>query len=77
VVKITATGGQAQAFCDSDIKANSSDYAVDQPGTAGTLMCRYTVKDGTQLTVRDKGIFKLEGNAVCDARLRPRPESRA
>lgn len=63
---VTATGNNAQAFCDGFVKAqNGSGYLADQPDTSGTLMCRYTIKDGTTVTVRDKGILKSYGNAEC------------
>jgi len=64
---VTASGDNAQAFCDAFVKAqNGSGYIVDQPDNSGTLMCRYTIRDGTTVTVRDKGVLKLYGSSECD-----------
>lgn len=66
-LQVTASGGNAQAFCDEFIKANNgSGYAVDEPDNTGTLICRYTIRDGTSVTVRDKGLLKLYGNTECE-----------
>lgn len=66
-LQVTASGDKAQAFCDAFIKANNgSGYAVDQPDNTGTLMCRYTIRDGTSVTVRDKGLLKLYGSTECE-----------
>ena len=66
-LQVTASGTNAQAFCDGFVKSSSGHgYQVDQPDNSGTLMCRYTLSDGTVVTVRDKGLLKLNGNAACD-----------
>lgn len=66
-LQVTASGDNAQAFCNGFIGSSSgSGYSIDQPDNSGTLMCRYTLRDGaTVVTVRDKGILKLNGTAVC------------
>jgi len=67
-LQVTATGGNAQSFCDSFIKSsNGHGYSTDQPDTSGTLMCQYTLSDGTVITVRDKGFLKAYGSAECQA----------
>lgn len=76
-LRITASGTNAQSFCEGFVKSsNGHGYATDQPDTSGTLMCRYTLSDGTVVTVYDKGVFKLSGNAICDqlkAQVTPAP----
>jgi hypothetical protein len=65
-LKVTATGTNAQSFCDGFVKGSSGHgYSTADPDTSGTLMCRYTLGDGTIVTVYDKGLLKLNGNAVC------------
>lgn len=76
-LKVTATGPNAQSFCDGFVKGSSGHgYSTADPDTSGTLMCRYTLGDGTVVTVYDKGILKLNGSAVCDqlkAQVTPSP----
>jgi hypothetical protein len=63
---VFASGDNAKAWCDSFVAAqNGSGYIADQPDTSGTLICRYTLRDGTTVTVRDKGILKAYGTAEC------------
>lgn len=65
-LQITYSGPNANASCQAYIQtASSSHYLVDQPDPTGALVCRYTIKQIT-VTVRDKGVFKFEGSAVCD-----------
>lgn len=64
-LQVTAEGVHAHDFCQGFKNSNSSAYDLDQPDTTGTLMCRYTLSDGTTVTVRDKGALKLYGNAEC------------
>jgi len=64
-LQVTAEGVHAHDFCQGFKNSNSQAYDVDQPDTTGTLMCRYTLSDGTTVTVRDKGLLKLYGSAEC------------
>jgi hypothetical protein len=65
-LQVTAEGQSAPGFCQQFLDSNSGHgYAVDQPDQTGTLICRYSLNDGTTVTVRDKGILKLYGAAEC------------
>ena len=65
-LQVTAEGQGAPGFCQNFVAANPGQgYTVDQPDQAGALICRYTLNDGTTITVRDKGILKLYGAAEC------------
>ena len=65
-LQVTAVGLHAHDFCNSFKEANAtSAYDLDQPDTTATLICRYTLGDGTTVTVRDRGVLKLYGNAEC------------
>jgi len=81
-MEITAEGPHAPVYCQSIIDtsaggATGSAYALDQPDTSGTLICRLTMPtwartddqrdlSGTIITVRDKGALKLNGTQFCD-----------
>lgn len=64
-LQVTAEGLHPHDFCQGFKTSNSQGYDVAQPDTTGTLMCRYTLSDGTTVAVRDKGILKLYGTAEC------------
>jgi len=67
-LEITAEGPHSADYCQMLLGPNSAGvqaYKVDQPDTTATLMCSVTVSDGTLVAVRDKGLLKLYGSAVC------------
>ena len=80
--EITAEGAHAKVYCQSIIDtsaggATGSAYALDQPDTSATLICRLTMPgwartddgrdlSGTIITVRDKGALKINGTDFCN-----------
>jgi hypothetical protein len=66
-LEVTARGPNSPNYCQMLLGPNSAGlqtYRIDQPDSSATLMCNVTVSDGTQVTVRDKGVLKLYGSAV-------------
>jgi len=67
-LEITAAGPHSGDYCQMLLGPNSAGvqaYRIDQPDTNATLMCSVTISDGTLVTVRDKGLLRLYGAAVC------------
>ena len=65
-LQMTMSGTNSQAYCSGFAKSlDPSGYWIDQPVNNGTVICRYTLTDGTVVTVRDKGALKPNENAIC------------
>ncbi len=65
-LQVTMSGPNAQAYCSGFVKSlDPSGLWIDQPDNNGALMCRYTLTDGTVVTVRDKGALKPDAYAIC------------